>query len=281
MLSYKIINCRYLWMHCNVQYYFPFYIFSSFSPHNNSDRYSFIVLLKMSKSQLREVKVTFLRTHSSSRSQILKPGSLAPESTLLNYYTSVTSQQTWRQDCASQCESLKFKGLKELRAHLVQWLPNFFILDWTLFLLPAECHVREYNAVGTSVRKCVRLCERCRGQWRRCECLKSSFALHSGSKLSLQDPMASETECEDPTRLACPSVSQRVTWSPRAGNRVCSQILDPHFSVHPSALFPVCWSPCYQVTAQLMAKGLLLVNDKHTPLSLQASPWVAWMFECF
>ena len=42
-------------LQCSVLFY-TFYIFSSFTPHNNSDKYSIIVLLKMSKSQLREVK---------------------------------------------------------------------------------------------------------------------------------------------------------------------------------------------------------------------------------
>lgn len=105
--------------------------------------------------------------------------------------------------------------------------------------------------------------------------------------------MASETECE--AHLACLPF-QGVTWAQEAGSWVCPQIFYPS-ALDLSALFSVCCSfffffdlfvlfcflsPfCNQATAQLMAKGLLLVNDKHTPLSLQAFPWVAWRFECF
>lgn len=120
------------------------------------------------------------------------------------------------QDCASQCDSLKFKGLKELRAHLVQWLPNFFILDWTLFLLPAvPC--AGVRAVGTSVRRSV------------CACVRDVGA-SEGEVWVSQSPLLLSTVAPSYrfrtlwlqrqnvkiTRLACPSVSQRVTWSPRS-----------------------------------------------------------------
>ena len=90
--------------------------------------------------------------------------------------------------------------------------------------------------------QCTYECERPRGSVKgKCECLKVFlFCSPQRSKFSLQDPMASETECE--AHSACLPF-QGVTWAQEAGSWVCPQIFDPSTQILDlSALFSVCWS---------------------------------------
>lgn len=201
-----------------------------------------------------------------------------------------------KQDCASQYSSWRFKGLVRFRGHPVHWLPNPCILYWTLFSYDLQCHVsfkvcRHIKETDISLRRectswlwvylhecvCVRTCVRCRGECVRWVSQRPALCPPMWLHNSSSKPSRSRARNEEITHTVLPFCFTGGKMRQRASSWVWGS------SSRPQCTF-LCLPNLLAVTiatASTHGHGAVTCQGQTHIRIFRASPWAAWMFECF